>query len=125
MVNKLILIGRMGGDPEVNMGQNGPRVRFSVAVNRMVNDEEKTTWIWITAFGRAAESLEKHGEKGRQVYLEGRLDTYGDDNRLSVTVNRVQYLSARKQSGGPKPDTSGSYGDFYKSAGDDGSATPF
>ena len=125
MVNKVILIGRMGVDPEVNMGQSGPRVRFSLAMNRMVNDEEKVTWVWVTAFGKTAESLQKYGEKGRQLYVEGRIDTYGDDNRLSITVNRVQYLSPRKKTGGPEVSstsagTSGStYGEYYQPGGND------
>ncbi len=125
MVNKVMLIGRMGVDPEINVGQSGPRARLSLAMNSMVNGEEKVTWVWITAFGKTAESLAKHGEKGRQIYVEGRLDTYGDDNRLSVTVFRVQYLSPKKQSAAPATGDGGNYGNYYQQGGDNDAASPF
>ena len=130
MVNKVMMIGRMGVDPEINAGQNGPRARFSLAMNRLVNGEEKVTWVWVTAFGKAAESISKYGEKGRQIYVEGRLDTYGDDNRLSVTVNRVQYLSPKKgaapSSGyGSGGSSAGNYGNYYQQGGDNDAASPF
>ena len=106
MINKVILIGRMGQDPETTIGKSGtPRTRFSVALGSKGPDgEEKTTWVWITTFGKAAESIGKYGEKGRQVYLEGKLDAYGEDNRLSVTVFSVRYLSPAKKFGGPSVD---------------------
>lgn len=140
MVNNVTLIGRMGGEPEINMGTNGPRARFSVALNSFVNNEEKTTWVWVSAFGKAAESLAKYGEKGRQVYLEGRLDVYGDDNKLSVTVFRVKYLSPSKKAPGdtakapdsapaegygaktPEAKSDKKYGDFYGGSSEN---TPF
>tara|TARA_R100001463_G_scaffold22340_1_gene53577 strand:+ start:7403 stop:7780 length:378 start_codon:yes stop_codon:yes gene_type:complete len=125
MVNKVMLIGRMGVDPEINVGQSGPRARLSLAMNSMVNGEEKTTWVWVTAFGKTAESLAKYGEKGRQIFVEGRLDTYGDDNRLSVTVFRVQYLSPKKQSAAPAAGGSGDYGSYYQQGGDSDTASPF
>jgi|TARA_R100001594_G_scaffold147490_1_gene200572 single-strand DNA-binding protein len=124
MVNKVMLIGRMGVDPEINVGQSGPRARLSLAMNSMVNGEEKTTWVWVTAFGKTAESLAKHGEKGRQIFVEGRLDTYGEDNRLSVTVFRVQYLSPKKQSAAPATG-GGNYGNYYQQGGDNDAASPF
>ena len=91
MVNKVMMIGRMGVDPEINAGQNGPRARFSLAMNRLVNGEEKVTWVWVTAFGKAAESISKYGEKGRQIYVEGRLDepVTVTDNTERVLLERV------------------------------------
>ena len=81
-MNKAILIGNLGRDPEISNTQNGMAVaKFSIATSERWNDkntgkkQERTEWHRITAFGRLAEICEKYLSKGRQVCIEGRIQT--------------------------------------------------
>ena len=80
MLNKVILIGHLGRDPEVKDGIGGLKsVRLSVATTRRVKRdgtwEDETEWHRVTVFSKAADFCEKYLCKGRQVYVEGRLQT--------------------------------------------------
>jgi len=82
IMNKAILIGNLGRDPEISNTQNGMAVaKFSIATSERWNDkntgkkQERTEWHRITAFGRLAEICEKYLSKGRQVCIEGRIQT--------------------------------------------------
>jgi single-strand DNA-binding protein len=78
-VDKIILIGNLGRNPEMRYMPNGkPVTNFSVASNRRWTDgenvaHEETIWVRVSAFGRLAEVCNKFLAKGRQVYVEGRL----------------------------------------------------
>ncbi len=79
-VNKVILIGRLGADPEMKYGSSGtPFTTFNLATSetwgREGNREERTEWHRIIAFGKLAEICAQYLTKGKQVYLEGRLQT--------------------------------------------------
>ncbi len=80
-LNKVILIGRLGADPDVRYTQSGlPVVRFNLATNERVpvgegNWEDRTEWHRIVAFGKIAENCANYLSKGRLVYVEGRLRT--------------------------------------------------
>lgn len=80
-VNKVILLGRLGQDPEQKYLPNGGEVsNFSVATSEKWTDkngqkQESTEWHRIVAYGKTAELCNKFLAKGRQVYLEGRLQT--------------------------------------------------
>jgi len=80
-VNKVILIGRLGADPDVRYSPNGTAIaRLSLATNESVpagegNWEERTEWHRIVAFGKTAESCGNYLSKGRLIYVEGRLQT--------------------------------------------------
>jgi single-strand DNA-binding protein len=80
-VNKVILIGNLGADPEVKYLSNGTTVanfRMATTENRLNRSGEKTTiteWHRIVAFGRLAERCGEYLNKGKQVYIEGRLRT--------------------------------------------------
>ena len=79
-VNKVILIGRLGKDPEVRYTGSGTAVTsFTMATNRVYrkDDErvEETEWHRVVAFGRTAEVCGQYLQKGRQIYVEGRLQT--------------------------------------------------
>ena len=82
-INKVTLIGNLGADPEVRMGQDSSKiVTFSVATSEFWNDKqsgerkEKTEWHRIVIFNdRIAEVAEKYLRKGSKVYLEGQLQT--------------------------------------------------
>jgi single-strand DNA-binding protein len=80
-VNKVILIGNVGKDPEVRYTQGGDAVcNFSLATTEKWKDksgekQEKTEWHRLTAFQRSAEVLGEYLKKGSSVYIEGKLST--------------------------------------------------
>ncbi|RLA83530.1 MAG: single-stranded DNA-binding protein [Deltaproteobacteria bacterium] len=95
-VNKVILVGNLGADPEVRYSSNGtPVTTFRIAtnenwLNRDTGErEQRTEWHRIVAFGRLGEICAEYLRKGKQVYVEGRLRTRSwedrDGNRRWVT----------------------------------------
>jgi len=80
-VNKVLLIGNLGQDPEVRYTQNGTAVaNLSVATNRQYKDrngekQTETEWHRVTAWARLAEICGEYLRKGSQVYIEGRIQT--------------------------------------------------
>ena len=82
-VNKVILIGRLGSDPEIRVSQDGNKIaRFSIATSESWNDKntnerkEKTEWHRIVVFSKGlAQVIENYVKKGSQVYVEGQLRT--------------------------------------------------
>lgn len=112
-VNKVILIGNLGRDPETRYTPNGAmNVTFSIAVSKRWNDQqgqqqEKTTWFRVTGWNKMAETLDKLSQsgalaKGKQVYVSGALDTseYTDQSgvlrtNLEVRADEVQLLGSR------------------------------
>jgi len=104
--NKIILIGNLGRDPELRYTPQGTAVcDFSVAVNDRKRDkagewQDVTTWFKITFWGKQAENASKFLTKGRQAYIEGRLQveewTDRDGNNrftLAVQGSELQFLS--------------------------------
>ncbi|MEA1971565.1 MAG: single-stranded DNA-binding protein, partial [Thermodesulfobacteriota bacterium] len=81
MVNKVILIGRLGADPEVRYTQDGTMVtNFNMATDEQWKDKsgervQKTEWHRIVTFRKLAEICGSYLAKGRLVYIEGRLQT--------------------------------------------------
>ena len=87
-VNKAILIGNLGSDPEVRYTASGtPVASFSIATNEKWTDKssgekkEKVEWHRIVAWGRLGEICGEYLSKGRQVYIEGRIQTRSWDDR--------------------------------------------
>ena len=86
-VNKVILIGRLGADPELRYTGSGKAVcNFNVATSRSWdgadgNREERTDWHKIVAWGKQGENCREYLVKGQQVYLEGRLETRSWEDR--------------------------------------------
>ena len=80
-INKVILVGNLGGDPEVRYANSGVAVcNFTMATTRNYKDKQgerkdETEWHRIVAFGRTAEVCGEYLKKGRQVYIEGRMQT--------------------------------------------------
>ncbi len=81
-VNKVILVGHLGADPEVRYTQSGTAVaNLRLATNESYNDKnsgervEKTEWHRIVGWGKLAEIMGEYLKKGRQVYIEGQLQT--------------------------------------------------
>ena len=79
-INKVILVGNLGKDPEVSYLPSGQSLtKFSLATSRSIKDKttgewkEKTDWHNIVAWGKTGESVAQYLSKGRQVYVEGRI----------------------------------------------------
>src|SRR6056300_551756 len=98
MINKVILIGRLGADPEVKQTKKGDKFcNLSLATNKKFKDKEgnwaeKTTWHKIVVFDpRLAENMEKYAKSGSQLYVEGELETrqYKDSNDQNRIVTEV------------------------------------
>lgn len=89
MVNKVILIGNLGRDPEVRSTPSGqPVASFTLATSRRWRDksgqkQEQTEWHSIVVWGKQAEIAGQYLTKGKQVYIEGRLQTRSWDDRTS------------------------------------------
>ncbi len=110
-VNKVILIGRLGADPEIRYTAEGqPVVTFRIATNEVwiKNGErqEHTEWHRIVAFGRLAEICGEYLSKGRQVYIEGRLRTRSFEDRegnrryiTEIVASDMRMLDGRRESG--------------------------
>ena len=97
-VNKAILIGRLGRDPEVRHMPNGEAVcNFSIATSETWNDrqigqrQERTEWHNITLYRRMAEVAGQYLKKGSQVYIEGRIQSrkYTDKNGIERTAYEI------------------------------------
>ena len=96
-VNKAILIGRLGRDPEVRYMPNGEAVcNFSIATSETWNDQhgqkqERTEWHAITLYRRMAEVAGQYLKKGSQVYIEGRIQSrkYTDKNGIERTAYEI------------------------------------
>ncbi len=106
-VNKVILIGRLGQNPEVRYTPSGAAVtNFSVATNEAWTDksgqkQERTEWHKVVVWGKLAELCSQYLAKGRQVFVEGRLQTrqwQDKDNQTKYTTEvqatTVQFLGA-------------------------------
>lgn len=87
MVNKVFLLGNLGRDPEVRSTSSGqPVANFSMATSRRWRDksgqlQEQTEWHNIVCFGRQAEVAGRYLNKGKQVFVEGRIQTSSWDDR--------------------------------------------
>ena len=121
-VNKVILIGNLGRDPEVRRMQSGDAVaNLSVATSDQWNDRqtgerrERTEWHRVVIFGKLAEIAENYLRKGSKVYLEGQLQTrkwqdQGGQDRYSTEVvlrgfnGSMTMLDGRNGSGGMRSD---------------------
>jgi len=109
-INKVILIGRLGADPEIRYTLDGrPVATFRIATNEVIirNGEKETLTEWhrIVAFGRLAEICGEYLSKGSQVYIEGKLRTRKFEDRqgnqryiTEVIANTLQILERKTQS---------------------------
>ena len=112
-VNKVILVGNLGNDPEVRYAQSGSAITtISVATTESWKDkngeqQERTEWHRVKAFGRLAEIMGEYLKKGRQVYIEGSLRTekYTDKNGIEkyatdIIADEMQMLGGMPGEGG-------------------------
>ena len=108
-VNKAILIGNLGQDPEIRYTPNGSAVcNLTLATNESWKDKEsgerheRTEWHRLVFFGRLAEIVQEYLHKGSQIYVEGRIQTRkwqsqnGDERTTTeIIVSEMQILGAR------------------------------
>ena len=107
-VNKVILLGNLGRDPEISYTQSGMAIcKFSIATSKKKRDgSEKTEWHRCTAFDKRAETISRYVSKGQQLYVEGEL-SYGQYDKDGITryttdiiVNNFTFVSSRPSNQG-------------------------
>lgn len=119
-VNKVILVGNLGKDPEVRYTQTGSAVaNFSLATSEQWNDrdgkkQERTEWHNIVVWGKSAEHCGQYLSKGRQVFIEGSIRTRSYDDKsgnkryiTEIVAQRVQFLGG---GGGARSSQQSDYG---------------
>lgn len=113
-VNKVVLLGRLGKDPEVKYTPQGtPVAKFTLATNERFKDksgewQDRTEWHNVTAWQRTAEIVGEYLKKGSQVYIEGSLRTHSWDDKTSgqkkymteIVVNELILLGGRGEGSG-------------------------
>ncbi len=112
MVNKAILIGRLGKDPDVKYTPDGTMVTsFSLATVETYKDKngdkvQKTEWHRIVAWGKKAEVCGEYLKKGSQVFIEGKIETKSYEDKegvrryqTQIIAGNIEFLSSRKESG--------------------------
>jgi single-strand DNA-binding protein len=140
-VNKVILIGNLGRDPELRHTAGGSAVlNFTMATNEVWTDrdgqkQQRTEWHRIVVWGRQAETLNEYLRKGRQIYVEGRLQTRQwtdaqnqQKQTTEIVALRIVLLGGRGGGGGaevpdegPREAAAVAEGGPGTDAGDDGS----
>jgi len=110
-VNRIIIIGNLGSEPEMRFTPNGkPVTSFNVATNRKYTGgdgerKEETEWFTVVTWAKLAEQCNQYLSKGRLVYVEGRLRTHyweGQDgqkrSRNEIVADRVSFLDRQSSS---------------------------
>lgn len=108
---KAILVGNIGRDPEMRVTSGGKNVcTFSVAVSSKKNGQDQTTWYRVTCYDKLADIAIQFGGKGKQVFVEGKLNvsTYTDKNgveKMSVDIvaGEIQFMGRSDSQEPPKP----------------------
>jgi single-strand DNA-binding protein len=122
-VNKVILVGRLGRDPESRFTSSGQQVcNFTLATDESFKDragerQKRTEWHRIVVWGRLAEISQQYLKRGTLVYIEGRLQTRQWDDRsgnkrttTEIIANGMKILSPRSESGAAAPSAEASPG---------------
>ena len=103
-VNKVILIGNLGKDPEIKPLSNENKVaNFSIATTEKYKDQEFTEWHELECWGKLADVVEKYIKKGNQVYIEGKIKTDTWENEAGEKRRRTKIrVSTLTMLGGSK-----------------------
>ncbi len=133
-VNKVIVLGNLGANPELKYLPSGQAVcEMRIATSETYKDrneqpQERTEWHRVIVWGKTAENCSKFLQKGRQVYVEGRLQTRSWDDKegkkqymTEVVANQVVFIGGGGARGGgedaPRSSQSGGYGGGESSGG--------
>lgn len=114
MLNRVMLIGNLGADPEMRQTAGGSVCKFRMATSHRVKEGDtwvdKSEWHRVVCFGKLAENVQKFCQKGKQVYVEGRIQTQKwqdkdgkDQYTTEIIAQEIKFL------GGKKEETSGGY----------------
>lgn len=134
-VNKAIILGHLGRDPELRYLQSGqPVCKLNIATSRKYTNKnnesvEETEWHRVSVWGKQAEHCNNYLTKGRQVYVEGRLRTssYDKDGQkhytTEIVADTVQFIGGRGEGGGGEGGAGGGGGN-YGGGGGGGGARP-
>ena len=119
-VNKVILVGRLGKDPEVSYSNNGNAItNFNLATSRVYKNKQgekvdETEWHRCVSFGRTAEVCGEYLHKGSLIYVEGRLQTRDwedkDGNKrwtTEIIIDNMRMLGSKNDRGGSSVESSG------------------
>jgi len=143
-VNKAIIVGRLGADPEIRFTQSGAGVtNFNVATDSVWKDKEgqkqtRTEWHRIVVWGPQAEVCSKYLSKGREVYVEGEINTRSWEDKegqkrwtTEIRARDVRFLGGRGDQDGPGSGGDSGGNDFGpaptggSAGGDSGGDVPF
>ena len=108
MLNKIMLIGNLGRDPELQVTSDGtPFTRFSLAVSRTYKSsngekKEETEWFNVVAWRQLAETCERYLHKGSKVYIEGRLTQRKYTDKTGIERVAVEVIASDMQMLSPK-----------------------
>lgn len=130
-VNKVILVGNIGKDPEVRYSQGGGAIaNVTLATSETWRDkntgenQERTEWHRVVFFGKLGEIVGQYVKKGSKLYVEGSLrtrkwqDQSGQDRYTTeIVANEMQMLDSRGQGGGGGFDTGGGFDDYSAPVG--------
>lgn len=111
-INKAILVGRLGKDPEIRYTPSGTAIaNFTMATSENYKDkdgqkQERTEWHRIVAFGKLAEICGEYLAKGKQVYIEGRIQTRSWDDKDGNKKYMTEIVANTMQMLGKPEDTS-------------------
>ncbi|MBL9017434.1 MAG: single-stranded DNA-binding protein [Myxococcales bacterium] len=142
-VNKVILIGNLGADPDMRYTPSGQGVcELRIATSESWNDkngqrQERTEWHRVVVWGKRAEVCSKYLSKGRQVYIEGRIQTRSYDDKegqkryiTEVIAQEVVFIGGGggrgegKRDDGPPPPSDADFGSFGGGGGGGGGGGP-
>lgn len=118
-MNKVLLLGRLGNDPELRATKTGGNVaNLSVATNEIYVDkagvkQEKTEWHRVIVFGKLADLCGQYLQKGRQIFLEGRLQTRSWQDQsgqtkytTEIVASTIEFLGSATAGSASRGDTS-------------------
>jgi len=116
-LNQCNFIGRAGRDPEMRYSQSGTAfVNFSLAVGYKYKDTESTEWVNVVAFGKLAELIDQYVNKGKQLFVSGRMQTdkwqdkSGNDRYTTkIIADKVQFLGSSDRPEAYKPKEAEAY----------------
>ncbi|MBW2313395.1 MAG: single-stranded DNA-binding protein [Deltaproteobacteria bacterium] len=129
-VNKVILVGNLGRDPELRYTQQGTAVaNFSLATSERFKKkdgtrDERTEWHRIVVWGQTAEFCSQYLSKGRTVYIEGRLQTREWENKEGQKQKTTEIVAQEVQFVGPREGGSGGGGKPAGASGASGEPPP-
>jgi len=104
-LNRVTIIGNLGGDPESRDTANSTVCNFTVATSEKVNGEDQTEWHRVVAWGKIAEACQKYLSKGASVYVDGKIQTrkWEKDGvtrySTEIVARQVQFLGGKADGG--------------------------